>query len=202
MELKILIPFALYRDENGIDRLREEIEAGNEGVAIPPFSIRWMRPKEVIQEIWQKGSLPSGKASVVFKVATKEADRHLLQEIWVNGHRFRAEIYVRDRADTLYEKCSQWGHAGFRCREQKPTCGMCAGEHATAQHKCEVTTCGRVGRGCAHIKARCPNCDGPHFAQDGRCKAKREAIAISRGLVQSASQEHEMVSSGDAPPMK
>jgi hypothetical protein len=96
MELKILVPYALYRDENGIDRLREEIEAGNGGVAVPPFSIRWMRPREVIEESWQQGSLPSGKASVVFKVATKEAGRRLLQEIWVNGHRFRAEIYVRD----------------------------------------------------------------------------------------------------------
>jgi hypothetical protein len=138
---------------------------------------------------------------VVFKVPGKEAGRRLLQEIWVNGNRFRAEVYVRDRADTLCGKCSQWGHAEFRCREQVATCGMCSGEHKTGQHKCDVSTCGRVGRGCQHSRAKCPNCGGQHFAQDGRCRAKREAIAISRGFVQSASQPHEMVTSGDAPPV-
>jgi hypothetical protein len=201
-ELKILVPYALYRDENGIGRLMEEIEAGNVGVSIPPHTIRWMRPKEVIEEIWGRGALPAGKASVVFKVPGKEVARHLLQEIWVNGNKFRAEVYVRDRADTLCGNCSQWGHAEFRCREQVSHCRMCSGEHRTTAHECQVSVCGRVGRGCAHIKAKCPNCGGPHFVQDRRCRAKREAIAIARGLIQSATQEHKMVTSGGVPPMQ
>jgi len=53
-----------------------------------------------------------------------------------------------------------------------------------------------------HSRARCPNCGGPHFAQNGRCRAKREAIAMARGLITSATQVHEMVTSGIAPPMK
>jgi len=40
VELKILVPYAAYRDEEGISRLREEIEAENEGVQMPPFSIK------------------------------------------------------------------------------------------------------------------------------------------------------------------
>jgi hypothetical protein len=83
-ELKILVPYAVYRDNDGIGLLREEIEAGNPGVLVPPFSIRWIRPKEVIEEIWEKGSLPANKASVVFKVPGKEVARQLQQEIWVN----------------------------------------------------------------------------------------------------------------------
>jgi hypothetical protein len=50
-ELKILVPYAVYRDEDGIGRLREEIQAENQGVEIPPFSIRWMRPKGMIEEM-------------------------------------------------------------------------------------------------------------------------------------------------------
>jgi len=80
---------------------------------------------------------------------------------------------------------------------------MCAGEHRTFLHMCEVAMCGQTGgRACKHSRPRCPNCGGPHFAQDGRCRVKREAIAMARGLITSATQAHEVVTSGIAPPMK
>jgi len=162
-----------------------------------------MRPKGVIEDIWQKGQLPAGRASVIFKVPNKEAGKRLLQEIWVSGNKFKAEIFVPERADSLCGKCSKWGHTDFRCRELTPKCAICAGEHRTWLHTCAVATCGRTGgKGCAHTRLQCPNCGGPHYAQDGRCRAKREAIAIARGFVRSTSLVHEMVSSGNAPHMK
>jgi hypothetical protein len=39
-ELKALVPYALYRDGGGIGRLREKIEAKNEGAEVLPFTIR------------------------------------------------------------------------------------------------------------------------------------------------------------------
>jgi len=157
----------------------------------------------VIEDIWGKGRLPAGKASVIFKVPNKEAGRKLLQEIWVNGNRFKAETFIPERADALYGNCSKWGHTDFRCCERVPRCATCAGDHHTFLHTCEVATCGRTGgRACVHSKLRCPNCGGPYFAQDGRCRVKREAIAIARGIIKLAYQVHEMVTSGIAPPMK
>jgi hypothetical protein len=50
---------------------------------VPPFSIRWIRPKEMIEGIWQEGRLLADKVSVVFKAPGKEVGRRLLQEIWV-----------------------------------------------------------------------------------------------------------------------
>jgi len=41
-ELKILVPYAQYRQDNGLAALRERIEVENKGVVIPPFSMRWM----------------------------------------------------------------------------------------------------------------------------------------------------------------
>jgi len=147
--------------------------------------------------------LPAGKASVIFKMPNKEAGRGLLQEIWVNGNKFKADSFIPERADALCGNSSKWGHTDFRCRERVPRCAMCAGEHRTFLHMCEVATCGRTGgRACIHSRAWYPNCGGPHFAQDGRCRAKREAIATARGLITSATQVHEMVTSGITPPMK
>ena len=40
MELQILVPNGRYRRPNALPDLREEIEAENEGVVIPPFSMR------------------------------------------------------------------------------------------------------------------------------------------------------------------
>jgi len=53
-----------------------------------------------------------------------------------------------------------------------------------------------------YSRPHCPNCGGPHFAQDRRCRAKREAIEMARGPITSATQAHEVVTSGIAAPMK
>jgi hypothetical protein len=180
-ELKILVPYGRYRGAGGLDLLREEIEAENQGVVIPPFSMRWIRARRFNEEQWQRGSLPGGKASVVFKVPNKGAGQKLLEEIWVAGNRFRAERFLQSKADTLCDICSMWGHSGFRCHSRKAACGICAGEHKTAEHVCEVTTCGKKARACAHTRVKCPNCRGEHLAQDGRCEMKRVAIGIARG---------------------
>jgi len=179
-ELKILVPYQRYREANGLAELKEEIEAENAGVIIPPFSMRWMRSKRVIEEHYQHGRLPLGKASVVFKVPGKAVGQALLKEMWVAGNKFKAEVFIPNRADTLCGICSQWGHSEHRCRKGAPVCGICSGAHRTEGHRCEVATCGKIGRVCPHAAMKCPNCGGNHPAQDARCKAKGAAIAIAR----------------------
>jgi hypothetical protein len=181
VELKILVPYERYRGKNGLGPLREEIEAENHGVVIPPFSLKWMRAWRHNEELWRKGALPRGSASVIFKVANKAAGRGLLKEIWVAGNRFQAEHYVPSKADTLCPICSRWGHSEFRCHSRKPACGICAGDHRTTEHRCEVTTCGAQARACGHVTAKCPNCGEQHQVQDRRCGAKAQAMGIARG---------------------
>jgi len=181
VELKILVPYVQYRHENGMAELRERIEAENEGAEIPPFSMRWMRNKAQIEQLYQAGTLPQEAASVVFKVCNKAAGNKMLVEMWVAGVRFRALPFIADRADTLCARCSRWGHSEFRCHQRgAPVCAVCSGLHRTEAHKCEVSTCGKAGGICSHTELMCPNCGGRHPAQDARCWAKQAAIGIAR----------------------
>jgi len=181
-ELKILVPYIQYRDESGLAELRDRIEAENEGMVVPPFSMRWIRSKRIIDQYYQEGRLPQDAASVVFKVCSKAVGKKLLTEMWVAGIKFRAIPYIADRADTQCSRCSQWGHSEFRCHQGgAPICAIYARPHCTQEHICEVVTYSRQGKICPHTAMKCPNCGGNHPAHDGRCKAKGVAIEIARG---------------------
>jgi len=180
-ELKIFVPYAQYRHENGLADLRERIEAENEGVEIPPYSMRWMRNKAQIEQHYQVGTLPQEAALVVFKVCSKAAGNKMGVEMWVAGVRFRALPFIADRADTLCARCSRWGHSKFRCHQRgAPVYTVCSGLHRTEALKCKVSTCGKAGGIYSHTELMCPNCGGRHPAQDARCRAKQAAIGIAR----------------------
>jgi len=180
-ELKILVPYDGYRHSNGLADLREQIEAENPGAVIPPLSMKCMRSASTIERYYQAGRLPKNAASVIFKVPGKVAAQKLLVEMWVAGNKFRALPYIPSKADSLCGMCGQWGHSEFRCQRGSATCTICAGSHRTEEHRCEVATCGKVGKVCPHMEMKCPNCRGRHPAQDARCRAKRAAIEIARG---------------------
>jgi len=180
-ELKILVPYDWYRHQNGLADLSEQIEAENPGVVVPPPSMKWMQSVSAIERYYQAGHLPTNAASVIFKVPGKVAAQKLLVEMWVAGNKFRALPYIPDKADTLYGMCGQWGHSEFRCQQAAAICTICAGTHRTEDHRCEVVTCGKVGKVCPHTEMKCPNCGGGHPAQDARCRAKCAVIEIARG---------------------
>jgi len=82
-ELKILVPYDWYRHPNGLTELREQIEAENPGVVVPPLSLKWMRVVSTIERYFQAVRLPKNAASVIFKVSGKVAAQKLLVEMWV-----------------------------------------------------------------------------------------------------------------------
>ena len=181
VELKILVPYNRYWDPNRLVELREQIEAENSGVVVPPLSMKWMRAVSTIEHHYQAGRLPKYAASVIFKVPGKAAAQKLLVEIWVAGSKFHTLPYIPDKANTLCGTCGWWGHSEFRCQRGMATCTICADSHRTEEHWCQVATCGKVGKVCPHTEMYCPNCRGRHLAQDARCQAKQAAIEIARG---------------------
>ena len=180
-ELKILVPYDRYCHPNRLAELREQIEAENPGVVVPPLSMKWMRSVSTIERYYQTGRLPKNVASVIFKVPGEVAAQKLLVEMWVAGNKFRALLYIPNKADTLCGMCGQWGHSELRCQRGSAIYTICVGSHRTEVHRCEVATCGKVGKVCPHTEIKCPNCGGRHPAQDARCRAKRAAIEIARG---------------------
>jgi hypothetical protein len=52
VELKILVPYERYGGKEGLNNLREAIEAENGGVVIPPFSMKWMKLWRNYEEQW------------------------------------------------------------------------------------------------------------------------------------------------------
>jgi len=100
----------------------------------------------------------------------------------VAGNIFKAQEYIANKADMLCAVCSQWGHSEFRCPRSAAVCAVCSGNHRTEAHKCEVATCGAIGRACPHTVMKCPNCGGNHPAKDARCQAKLMANAVARGM--------------------
>ena len=142
----------------------------------------------MIEEHFQHGRLPHGGASVVFKVPNKTAGQKLTTEMWVAGNKFKALLFIPNKEDTLCGRCSGWRHSEFQCHQEELVCGICSKNHFTARHRCEVATCGVIGRVCPHAVMNCPGCDGNHPANDARCRAKRNAIAVARGVRGEAHQ--------------
>ena len=54
-ELKILVSNDRYWHPNGLAELREQIEAENPGVVVPPLSMKWMRAVSTIEHHYQAG---------------------------------------------------------------------------------------------------------------------------------------------------
>jgi len=125
------VPYDRYRYPNGLTELREQIEAENPGVVVPPLSMKWMRAVSTIECHFQTGRLPKNAASVIFKMPGKVVAQKLLVEMWVAGNRFRALPYIPNKADTLCGMCGWWGHSEFRCQRGAATCTICAESHRT-----------------------------------------------------------------------
>jgi len=163
----------------GLEKLRQELQAENEGVVLP-LAINWIGgPKDV-----QKKKAEGKKASsVVFAVkGSKMAEKVLKGGLRAAGVKYDVEKFVNAGPDSFCGVCSRWGHVDAKCGSLKmPACMLCAGRHLTKDHKCNVVGCkANAGQNCAHNVDKCVNCKGNHIAKANCCVKKQEAIKIAR----------------------
>jgi len=163
----------------GLEKLRSELQAENEGVVLP-LAISWIGgPKDV-----QKKKLEGEKASsVVFAVkGSKMAERVLKGGLRAAGVKFDVERFMTAGPDSFCGVCSRWGHVEAKCGALKmPACMLCAGRHLTKDHKCNVVGCkANAGQNCTHNVDKCVNCKGNHIAKANVCVKKQEAIKTAR----------------------
>ena len=163
----------------GLEKLRHEIQAENEGVVLP-LAISWIGgPKDV-----QKKKIEGKKASsVVFAVkGSKMAERVLKGGLRVAGVKYDVERFMTAGPNSFCGVCSRWGHVEAKCGSLKmPACMLCAGRHLTKDHKCNVVGCkANAGQNCTHNVDKCVNCKGNHIAKGNACVKKQEAIKTAR----------------------
>jgi len=100
----------------GLEKLRQELQAENEGVVLP-LAINWIGgPKDV-----QKKKAEGKKASsVVFAVkGSKMAEKVLKGGLRAAGVKYDVEKFVNAGPDSFCGTCSRWGHVESKCGSLK-----------------------------------------------------------------------------------
>jgi len=159
--------------------MREEIQAENEGVAIPA-QVRWISNPRIIREREQRGEIKA--SSVVFIVRGKKVAQRLVNKgVIAAGVRYKVEPYMNAGHDSLCKLCCGWGHIDSKCSHHRPKCGYSARPHRSSDHTCNEFRCAsKQGAVCSHTQEKYPNSKGNHSAFSGTCAKKIEAIAMAR----------------------
>jgi len=163
----------------GLEKLRQELQAENEGVVLP-LAINWIGGPKDVQKKKAEGKIAS---SVVFAVkGSKMAEKVLKGGLRAAGVKYDVEKFVNAGPDSFCGVCSRWGHVDAKCGSLKmPACMLCAGRHLTKDHKCNVVRCkANAGQNCTHNVDKCVNCKGNHIAKANVCVKKQEAIKTTR----------------------
>jgi hypothetical protein len=186
------VPLVRYmgKGTKGLQKMREEIQAENEGVRIPP-QVSWLSNPRTIKEREQRGEIKA--SSVVFMVKGKKVAQRLVNKgVTAAGVRNMVEPYTNAGSDSLSDLCCGWGHIESKCNHQ-PKCGYCTRPHRSAKHRCNVVGCGsKQGALCSHIQEKCLNCKGNHIAFSGKCAKKSEAVRMARQSRRMQLKEREM----------
>jgi len=104
----------------GLQKIREEFEAENMGIAIPTH-VTWLANPRTHREGRQNGEISA--SSVVFVVqGNKVAHSFIKQGIKAVGVWYQVEAFTNAGLDSRCELCSGWGHRENKC-SNKPKWG-------------------------------------------------------------------------------
>ena len=120
--LKTLVPVAPYCERDGLDLLRDVIEAENDGVEVTT-RVRWLKPWAQIRQ-----HQPT-MATVLFSVRDRKQAQQLLSGMRIAGRKCSTATFIPEGTDTQCAKCCEWGHSEFRCNRNRMFCGLCAEDH-------------------------------------------------------------------------
>ena len=104
------VPLVRYmgKGTEGLQKMKEEIQAGNDGVAIPA-QVRWLSNPRIIREREQRGEIKA--SSVVFIVRGKNVAQRLVNKgVVAAGVRYIVEPYTNAGPNSVCDRCCGWGH--------------------------------------------------------------------------------------------
>jgi hypothetical protein len=117
------VPLVRYmgKGTQALHKMREEIQAENEGVAIPAH-VKWLLNPRIIKEREQRGEIKA--SSVVFIVGGKKVAQRLVNKVVIAAEvRYEVELYTNAGPDSLCELCCGLGHSESKCSHHQPKCG-------------------------------------------------------------------------------
>jgi len=162
----------------GLEKLRQELQAENEGVVLP-LANNWIGGPKDVQKKKAEGKTAS---TVVFAVkGSKMAEKVYKRGLRAAGAKYDVEKFMNAGPDFFCGVCSTWGHVEAKCGSLKmPACMLCAGRHLTKDHKCNMVGCkANAGQNCTHNVDKCVNCKGNHIMKANHCVKKPEAIKMA-----------------------
>ena len=125
----------MARGSGGLQRLREELEAENEGIWVPTAA-RWLCGT-VTRTPFNEGRLT--RPSVVLTVVEEAAAGCLCQRgACLVGVRHEVEPFEKGRQDAFCSRCCAWGHIAPQCPAADSRCALCREVHQTSGHRCPV----------------------------------------------------------------
>lgn len=134
-------------------------------MAAPP---RWMcAPTELENK---------NHASVVFSFYKEEdAQRFKAAGAYLIWGKWCRTAAYEDRPQVRYcAHCWSIEHLTTVCRRQLPRCRLCAADHSSDSHQCEL--CGDIEGGCEHHPLKCCNCKGQHVANAYDCPERKRKL--------------------------
>jgi len=91
----------------------------------------------------------------VLETLTNVFDKVENKKIFLGMSRCNVKLY---KTLTQCYNCQRFGHTALKCKDEKPTCKNCAGDHDS--------------RACDSDKIKCANCKGTHRASNSSCKVR------------------------------
>ena len=165
------VPVHRYMNsENGLGLAREEIEL--QGVFKLKRDPVWLvSPKKLRSRKQQSATI------VVTVGSGEEAQKMLKLGLQFSTRRHTTEAYKEVNPESVCTRCCGIGHSNhLGCKERPPRCSICAGDHETLSHACNVVGCeSRPGKACQHCLIECANCGEAHEATSPRCPLIRQA---------------------------
>jgi len=173
----MLTPVAPYCERDGLEQMKVEIEAEDEGITVTT-KVRWQKP-------WALIARHQPPATDLFSVRDKKQAKKLLEGgVGISGRKQTAHVFIPEGLDIQCAKCYEWGHSEHRCGRKRPWCRLCAGDRRTTEHKCPAVEYAQGGGGqevhACHSQVQCVRTDG-HPSRSFRLPVQKGGKSVSQG---------------------
>jgi uncharacterized coiled-coil protein SlyX len=142
-----------------LESIRQQVEGYCAGVSLGQTP-RWLAHPEARSN---KTNLTMVLA-FIGEVNFTQLGRH---SIMVGNRTCNLTTYTAFGPQTQCSKCQAFGHPKAFC-QAGPKCAVCAQDHETFEHPCEISNC-KKGIRCIHRDIKCTNCQRLYKATDRSC---------------------------------